>query len=89
MLILSAIHHFVRITLFIACTPPPWLEAQLNMCVVDEDGNSQGQVIQHRSGMCMLPGEVLPRVCIARAAVNESVCEDLQVQSFYFRLDHS
>ena len=37
----------------------------------------------------MLPGEVLPRVCIARAAANESVCEDLQVQSFYFRLDHS
>ena len=27
----------------------------------------------------MLPGEVLPRVCIARAAVNESVCEDLIV----------
>jgi len=26
----------------------------------------------------MLPGEVLARVCIARAAVNESVCEDLQ-----------
>ena len=27
----------------------------------------------------MLPGEVLPRVCIARAAANESVCEDLIV----------
>ena len=30
-------------------------------------------------GVCMLPGKVLPRVCIARAAVNESVCEDLIV----------
>ena len=29
-----------------------------------------------RSGVCMLPREVLPRVCIARAAANESVCED-------------
>ena len=38
--------------------------------VRDEDGNSQGRV---------LPGEVLPRVCIARAAANESVCEDLTV----------
>ena len=27
----------------------------------------------------MLPGEVLPRVCIARAAVSETVCEDLMV----------
>ena len=27
----------------------------------------------------MLPGEVLPRVGIARAAANESVCEDLIV----------
>ena len=25
------------------------------------------------------PGELLPGVCTARAAVNESVCEDLQV----------
>jgi len=34
--------------------------------VRDEDGNSQGWVVG------MLPGEVLPRVCIARAAANES-----------------
>ena len=27
----------------------------------------------------MLLGELLPRVCIARAAANESVCEDLIV----------
>ena len=27
----------------------------------------------------MLPGKVLPRVCIARAAANESVCVDLIV----------
>ena len=40
MSILSAIRHFVRITLFIACTPPPRTEAQLSMCLVtvkDED----------------------------------------------------
>ena len=40
----------------------------------------------------MLP-EVLPKVCIVRAAANESVCEDLIVckcrVSSYFRLDHS
>ena len=29
--------------------------------------------------MCMFPGEVLPRICIARAAANESVSEDLIV----------
>ena len=29
--------------------------------------------------MCMLPGEVLPRICIARAAANESVSEDFIV----------
>ena len=35
---------------------------------------------KHRSGICMFPGAVgrssRSRVCIARAAVNESVCED-------------
>ena len=46
-----------------------------------------------RSGVCMLLGEVLPRVCIARAGANESVCEDLIVckcrVSSYFHFDHS
>ena len=32
---------------------------------------------KHREGMCMPPGEVgYSKVCITRAAVNESVCED-------------
>ena len=30
--------------------------------------------------MCMLPGGVLYNVCIARAAVNENVCEELHEQ---------
>ena len=34
MSILSAICHFVRMTLFIACTPPPWPEAQLSTCLI-------------------------------------------------------
>ena len=29
-------------------------------------------------GICMLLGEVFPTICIARAAENESVCEDSQ-----------
>ena len=46
MLILSAVRHFVRITLFIAVRLRP--EAQLSMCFLimkDEDSNSQGQVV--------------------------------------------
>ena len=41
----------------------------------------------------MLPGKVLPRVCIARAAANESVCVDLILckcrVSSYFHFDNS
>ena len=52
MSILSAIRHFVRIALFIVCTPlPPRPEVQLStglVTVKDEDGNSQGQVVEHR-----------------------------------------
>ena len=48
MLILSAIHHFVRTALFTAYMP--LAEAQLSKCldiatVNDEDGNSQGHVV--------------------------------------------
>ena len=32
----------------------------------------------------MLPGEVSYRVCIARAAVNESVCEDFHAEHVQF-----
>ena len=32
----------------------------------------------------MLPGKVLHRVCIARATVNESVCEDTQTEHVQF-----
>ena len=37
----------------------------------------------HGSGICMLPGEVL-WVCIARAAVNESVCEHSYAEHVQF-----
>ena len=38
---------------------------------------------KYRSGICMLPGEVY-RVCIARAAINESVCEDSHAEHIQF-----
>ena len=53
---------FVGIKLFIACTPPPWPEAQLSTCLVtvrDEDGNSQVGLC-NIDRVCMLPGKVLP-----------------------------
>jgi len=66
MLILSAIRHFVRTTLFIACTPPAESSTEHVFAysfntVKDEDGNCQGRWYnaKHRSGICMLPGEVL------------------------------
>ena len=51
-----------------------------------EDGNCLGQWYnaKHKSGICMLLGEVLYRVCIARAAVNESVCEDSHAEHVQF-----
>ena len=64
--ILSAIRHFVRTTLFIACMP------------------LAGSSTEHVFTFC-LPWlysiyacfqEKYYRLCIARAAVNESVCED-------------
>ena len=58
----------------------PWPEAQLSMClftVKDEDGITEiGNVRASR--------KVLPRVYIARAAVNESVCEDSQTDNVWF-----
>ena len=42
-----------------------------------------GGITQNRSGICMLPGKYY-RVCIARAAVNESVCEDSHGEDMQF-----
>jgi len=58
MLILSAIHHFVRTTLFIECTPTARSSTKhMSLTVKDEDGNCQGwwYNAKHRSGICM-PG---------------------------------
>ena len=78
MSILSAIRHFVGIIIIHSMYTRPGRKFQLSMCLVtvkakDEDGNSQGRVVQHRSGICMLPGEYYCRACIATAAVNESM----------------
>ena len=51
--------------------------AELSTCLVTM--KDEGSIA--RSGMCMLPGKVLPRVCISRAAVNGSVCEDSQTDN--------
>ena len=66
MSILSAICHFVRIILFIACTPSAGssTEHMFTVKAKVEDSNSQGWVVQH-----------IDRGGIARA---ESVCEDSQ-----------
>ena len=57
----------------------------------DENDNCQGQVVwyntKHRSGICMLPGEVLEGyICIARAAVNVKVyvCEASHAEHVQF-----
>ena len=75
MLMLSAIRHFVRITL---STPP---EAQLSMCLLtvkDERWQQpkSGGIMQNIERGCACFQEKYYKVCIARAAVNESVCED-------------
>ena len=46
------------LVLYAILLPRP--EAQLSTCLVttkDEDGNSQGRVVGHRSEICMLPGK--------------------------------
>ena len=47
MLILSAVRHFIKTTLFSACTPPAGsaTEHLFTYTVKDEDGNCQGQVV--------------------------------------------
>ena len=89
MLILSAICHFVRTTLFITCKPT---QIQLCTClniayVKDEDANCQarsGGITQNIDLGYACFQEKYYRVCIARAAVNKSVCEDFQSEHMQF-----
>ena len=51
------------------------------------DGNSQSQVYsipQNIERGCACSQEKYYKVCIARAAVNESVCEDSHTEHMYF-----
>ena len=77
MSILSAIRHFVRVTLFISSTPPLRPEVQLSTCLVTVKDEDQGRVV-YQIGDVHASKKVLPSVCITRAAVNESVCKNYQ-----------
>ena len=79
MLTLSAICHFTRILLFIASTPPGSSTEHM-FTVKDELQMATAQVrysiTQNIERVCACFQEKCYKVCIARAAVNQSVCED-------------
>ena len=68
---------------------PAWSPTEHVFTVKDEDGDSEGR---QKSGMCMLPEEVLPRVLLEQNVyvripkLTRVVCK---CSSFYFRLDLS
>ena len=86
---LSATRHFVRITLFIACTPlPPEAHAtehvfryKLIRCTGGKMKTAtakvrSGGITQNIERECACFQVKYSQVCITRAAVNENVCED-------------
>ena len=81
MFMLSATRHFTRISLFIAGTPPRSLTEHV-FTVKDELRMTTAQVkyivykAKHIERGCACLQEKCYKVCVARAAVNESVCED-------------
>ena len=53
----------------------------------DEDCNSQGQVVaitQSVEWVCVCFQEKYYKVCISRAGINESVCEDSHTENVQF-----
>ena len=81
MLILSAIRHFVTITLFIVSMPPspPGSSTEHMFSYGDKMKTATaivGGIMQNIERKCECFQEKYSKVCITRAAVNENVCED-------------
>ena len=89
MSILSAIRHFVR-TLFIACTPPAGSSTEHVFYTYSLPRKTKtatakvGDITQNIDlGYACFQGKYY-RVCIAKAAVNETVCEDSHAEHVQF-----
>ena len=78
MLMLSAIRHFVRITLFIVSSPPGSSTEHVfsygdRMKTATAKVAGKTQNIERKRAHFQ---EEYSKVCITRAAVNENICED-------------
>ena len=78
MLMLTAIRHFVRITLFMASTPPGSLTEHV-FSYGDKTKTATakvGGITQNIDRECACSHEKYSEVCLTRTAVNKNVCED-------------